>query len=193
MPLGPRFEDALVYACQVHDGHVRKGSGVPYVGHLLAVTGLVIDYGADEDEAIAALLHDAVEDRGGQPRLAEIRERYGDRVAEIVLGCSDTDTVPKPPWRERKEAYLAHLPTATRSVLLVSSADKLHNALAFLRDFHQLGDEAFVRFRGGKDGTLWYYRAVVEAYRRSAGTPLLEDLDRVVTALERDVASRPDR
>ncbi|MCC7494368.1 MAG: HD domain-containing protein [Fimbriimonadaceae bacterium] len=185
---GERFEAALVYAAQVHGDHSRKGSKMPYIGHLLAVAGIVIDYGGDEDCAIAALLHDAVEDRGGQPRLADIRERFGERVAAIVLGCSDTEVTPKPPWRQRKELYIAHVPTASPEVLLVSSADKLHNALSIWRDYRREGAATFERFRGGQDGTLWYYRALVEAYRVSQGTPVLPELEQVVAALEREVA-----
>lgn len=193
MVLGPRFEEALVYAARLHDDHVRKGSGRPYVGHLLAVAAIVIDAGGDEDEAIAALLHDAVEDRGGAPVLAAIRDRFGDRVAAIVEGCSDTDQMPKPPWRERKEAYLAHVPEATSSVLLVSSADKLHNARAILRDYRVQGDALWGRFRGGKDGTLWYYRALVEAYRRAGGTPVTDELAEVVAAIEAAVGQGASR
>lgn len=190
MAFGPRFEEALVYAAQLHADHLRKGSGMPYVGHLLGVAGIVIDAGGDEDEAIAALLHDAVEDQGGAPVLAEIRRRFGHRVADIVDGCSDTDLMPKPPWRERKEAYIAHIATASPSVRLVSSADKLHNALSILRDYHRQGDSLWERFRGGKEGSLWYYRALVEAYRQAGGTPVIDELEEVVAAIERAVAQR---
>jgi (p)ppGpp synthase/HD superfamily hydrolase len=185
---GPRFEDALTYAARLHRQQERKGSGVPYVTHLLAVAAIVGEVGGGEDEVIAALLHDAVEDQGGRARLAEIRERYGDVVAEIVWGCTDADTVPKPPWRERKEVYVAHLAEASPSVRLVSSADKLHNARSILSDLRVLGPELWDRFAGGREGTLWYYRALVDAFLRLSPGPLADELARVVGEIEQVVA-----
>ena len=184
-PLGPRFDDALVYASQLHAAQVRKQTAVPYVSHLLAVCGLVLEDGGDEDEAIAALLHDAVEDQGGAPRLAEIRARFGPRVAEIVDGCSDTDQVPKPPWRLRKEAYVAHLadPATSESVLRVSAADKLHNARSVLAERRVLGDVVWDRFNAGRDEQLWYYRAVVEVLRTRFPGRLTDELADVVQRL----------
>jgi len=183
--LGHRFEEALPYAAQLHRDQVRKGTGVPYVSHLLAVAGIVLEHGGNEDEAIAALLHDAVEDQGGAPTLHAIRQRFGDTVAAIVEGCTDTDEMPKPPWRPRKEAYIAHVASASPSVRLVSAADKLHNARTILADYRRHGDAVWDRFSGGKDGTLWYYRALVEAYRPHGVTPLVGELERVVGELER--------
>jgi (p)ppGpp synthase/HD superfamily hydrolase len=183
--LGPRFEEALVYAAQLHREQVRKGSGVPYVSHLLGVAGIALEHGASEDEAIAALLHDAVEDQGGAPTLAEIRRRFGDTVADVVAACCDTDVVPKPPWRPRKEAYVAHLASASPSVRLVSAADKLHNARSILTDYRRLGEAVWSRFTGGKEGTLWYYRAVVQAFRAYDPTPLVDELERAVGEMER--------
>src|SRR5205085_11747027 len=124
MSLTQRFEEALAFAARLHKSQLRKGTGVPYVSHLLAVAGIALEHGADEDEAIAALLHDAIEDQGGAATREEIRRRFGDRVVGIVDGCSDTDVSPKPPWRERKEAYIAHVRDASPSVRLVSAADK---------------------------------------------------------------------
>ena len=144
--LSERFEQALQFAAATHRTQVRKGSGIPYVGHLLGVCSLVIEDGGSEDEAIAALLHDAAEDQGGQPMLDEIRERFGDHVAGIVAACSDTIESPKPPWRARKEAYLEHLEHQPESVLRVSLADKLFNARAILRDYLVVGDELWSRF-----------------------------------------------
>lgn len=184
MKLSERFTEALTFATQLHANQTRKGSGVPYITHLLGVTSIALEYGANEDEAIAALLHDAIEDQGGAATREEIRRRFGDRVTEIVEGCTDTGTTPKPPWRQRKEAYIAHIPTASASVCLVSAADKLHNASSILRDYYQLGDGLWSRFKGGKDGTLWYYRALVEAFRTHGSTPLVEELDRVVSEIE---------
>jgi (p)ppGpp synthase/HD superfamily hydrolase len=125
--LGPRFDEALAYAADAHAGQVRKGTSIPFVAHLLAVTALVLEDDGDEDHAIAALLHDAPEDAGGRDRLDDIRRRFGDRVADIVEACSDTFEVPKPAWRPRKERYLTHLETAPDDVLRVSLADKVHN------------------------------------------------------------------
>ena len=165
-------------------------SGVPYIAHLLGVASIAMENGANEDEAIAALLHDAGEDAGGEGRIADIRHRFGDAVADIVQGCTDAVTMPKPLWRKRKEDYLAHLSTASTSVRLVSASDKLYNARAILADFRQLGDELWARFQGGKDGTLWYYRSLITAFRQAGNSPLLEELDRVVTELEH-LAARP--
>lgn len=185
MPLTARFEDALRFAARLHAAQVRKGTSVPYMAHLLGVTGIALEHGANEDEAIAALLHDAVEDQGGAPMLRQIRERFGDAVAEIVAGCTDADTLPKPPWRARKEAYIDHLRCAPVSVRLISASDKLHNARSILKDFREVGDSLWGRFTGGREGTLWYYRALVEAFREHGSTPLIEELDRVVTEIER--------
>ncbi len=176
----------MVYAAQLHAGQVRKGSGTPYIAHLLAVTSLVLEHGGEEDEAIGALLHDAAEDQGGEATLAEIRRRFGREVAEIVEGCSDTlATTPKPPWRTRKEAFLARLPQASPSVRLVSTADKLHNARTILADLRMMGDAVWDRFQGGKEGTLWYHRSLVEILRVGDSDPLAEELDRVVSEIER--------
>ncbi|MEB3226666.1 MAG: HD domain-containing protein, partial [Synechococcus sp.] len=139
MQLSDRFAEALVFAEKLHRRQIRKGSGIPYVAHLLGVTSLVLEAGGDEDEAIAALLHDAIEDQGGQQTRALIQTKFGDRVAKIVAGCSDSfDGEVKKPWRERKEAYLHHLQTAEPSVRLVSMADKLYNAQSILRDYQQV-------------------------------------------------------
>jgi (p)ppGpp synthase/HD superfamily hydrolase len=182
MPYGDKVEQALPYAARLHRDQIRKGTSTPYIAHLLAVASIVSENGGTEDEVVAALLHDAPEDQGGEARLEEIRARFGDRVAEIVDGCTDTYETPKPPWRERKERYLAHLTDASGSVRLVSSADKLHNARAVLSDYRLLGDDLWTRFNGGKEGTLWYYRAIVDTLRGDG--PIVEELDRVVTELE---------
>jgi len=181
-----RFDRALVYASQLHAKQRRKGGDIPYLGHLLGVASIVLDYGGNEDEAIAALLHDAIEDQGGEATRQEIRRRFGDQVTDIVNGCTDDDQVPKRPWGLRKRAYIARLRHEPQSVLLVSAADKLHNARAVLADYRVMGDLLWNRFTGGKEGTLWYYRELVKAYRE-AGAPaaLTEELDRVVAELER--------
>jgi GTP pyrophosphokinase len=184
-----RFRDALVYAAELHEGQTRKASDVPYVAHLLGVTSIALEHGADEDEAVAALLHDAVEDQGGQRTADDIRRRFGERVISIVLGCTDTDTVPKPPWRERKEQYIAQIEHASPSVWLVAAADKLHNVRSILADYRRLGDDVWTRFHGGKEGTLWYYRTLARLLRTKAPQALAAELDRVVSELERAVQS----
>lgn len=183
--LSSRFAGALTYANELHAGQVRKASETPYIAHLLAVTAIVLEHGGGEDEAIAALLHDAVEDQGGATTRADISRRFGESVAVIVDGCTDTDVEPKPPWRERKEAFLRSLATASPEVRLVVAADKLHNARSVVADYRRLGEAVWDRFRGGRAGTLWYYRAVTEALRDGAPSPLVDELDRTVTELER--------
>lgn len=187
-PLTARFADALVLACELHRGQARKGTQIPYVAHLLAVASLALEHGATEDEAIAAVLHDAVEDQGGADTAATIRARFGDQVTDIVLGCTDTDVVPKPPWRARKEAYVAHVATASPSVRLVSACDKLHNARSLLSDYKVQGEALWDRFRGGRD-SLWYYRALVAAFAAHGRSRLVDELDEVVGELERRASS----
>lgn len=181
-----RFEDALVYAHRIHQGQIRKGTGIPYVAHILGVAAIAMEYGASEDEAIGALLHDAAEDGGGEETLAEIRARFDEAVADIVLGCSDSlvqNPEDKLPWRERKEGYLAHLASASRSVCLVSAADKMHNVRAITRDYRAEGEDIWERFQGKRDGTLWYYDAVADALLRHYRAPITRDLRREVDEL----------
>lgn len=186
--LTSKFSDALALAAELHGTQTRKGGDIPYIGHLLSVAGLVIEAGGTEAQVIAALLHDAAEDQGGEETLTIIRERFGEEVASIVAACSDTFETPKPPWRERKEAYLRHLAWAQPNVLLVSLADKVDNARALLRDFEQHGAELWNRF-GVHDPEqhLWYYRSLHETFRPRVDLWLVHELDRVVTELERRV------
>lgn len=149
----------------------------------MGVTSTVLTHGGDEDEAIAALLHDAVEDQGGKPRLREIRRKFGARVAHIVEGCTDADTDPKPPWLARKKAYLEHLRSADPSVLLVSAADKLYNASEILADLRKQGDSVWARFKGGKEGSLWYYAEVAKILKIKGPKDLVMELNRVVSEL----------
>lgn len=194
-PLSTRLSEAFAFAAQLHRGQLRNGTRIPYLSHLMATAALVLEHGGGEEETIAALLHDSVEDqghlyRGGAVALrGEIERRFGRAVALIVDGCSDSDSYPKAPWRERKEAYIAHLAEAPPAVLLVSAADKLHNARAILGDYRSLGERLWERFSADRTRVLWYYRSLVEAFRR-AGAPagLLGELDLVVTELERMVA-----
>jgi len=187
MPLSPRFSDALSYVAALHAGQRRKVSGEPYISHLLAVAAIVMEYGGNEDEAIAALLHDAVEDQGGAATLDEIRGRFGAAVAEIVVGCTDTAETPKPPWRKRKESHIARLRDASPSIRLVVAADKLHNAHSLHREYRRRGESLWAFFHGGRDGTLWYYRAVTDVLKQAALTPIIEELDRAVEELDRAV------
>ena len=198
-PLSKRFREALAFAAEAHEGQARKGTDIPYISHLLAVTCIVLEYGGDEEQAIAALLHDAIEDQGGEQMRQKIRERFGDRVTRMVDDCTDAEVVPKPQWKERKEAYLAHLPEAHADSLLVSMADKLHNSTAIVRDFRRHGASVFKRFKARPAGVAWYYRSLVEAYEtrerdgdlgEDAGALLqelrgaVEELDRAVAGLE---------
>jgi len=193
MILSPDFVEALTQAAHLHRRQMRKGTEIPYISHIMAVAAIVLEHGGTEEEAIAALLHDAVEDQGGQPILEWIRRRFGSGVADIVDGCTDTYIEPKPAWRQRKEDYLAHLrdPQTSASIRFISAADKLHNVTTILSDYRRLGDALWTRFNGGRDGTLWYYRAVVGALRVGGDTDLIRELEGAVTQLETAANSNP--
>jgi GTP pyrophosphokinase len=182
-----RFDDAFTYAHEVHGAQTRKGTGVPYLGHLMGVASIVVDDGGTEDEAIAALLHDAPEDRGGRERLEEIRARFGDAVAKIVEDCTDSWTMPKAAWMERKRKYAEHARTLAAPSLRVSAADKVHNAYAILRDLRNDGDRVWERFNAGADDILAYYQSLVRAYREAGGGRLVDELDRIVRGIEREM------
>lgn len=183
--LSDRFVQAFDYAATAHAGQRRKGKDLAYISHLMAVAALVLEAGGDEETAIAALLHDVVEDQGGQPRLRDVEEKFGKRVAQIVWDCTDADTIPKPPWKERKEKYLAHLGNVLPESRLVSAADKLHNAREILADYREEGEGVWARFNGGREGTLWYYRALADKLGSFDSNRLVRELNRVVTELER--------
>ena len=182
--LTDRFDTALAYASRIHRIQVRKGSNVFYVSHLLGVASIALESGADENQAIAALLHDAVEDQGGAERLADIRAHFGDRVARIVDHCTDTDQEPKPPWRARKEAYIASLTSKPLDSLEVSLADKTHNATAILTDLRSEGGLVWDRFTGGRDGSLWYYRALANAFADLVPGGAADRLNHTVAEIE---------
>jgi GTP pyrophosphokinase len=191
IPLSFRFSEALRGAADLHAKQVRKGTTIPYVAHLLGVASIALHYGADEDEAIAALLHDAIEDApaelGANWVPNWLRFRFGERVLDIVMGCTDADIKPKPPWRVRKEAYVARVRNEPASVVLVSASDKLHNAGTILSDYREIGDHLWRRFNkdAGKAGTIGYYRGLVASYETTGHHPrLVRELDRVVTQLE---------
>ena len=182
--LGARFNEAFLFAAEKHATQTRKKTDVPYISHLMSVASLVLEAGGGEDEGVAALLHDVVEDCGGHPVLEEIRQRFGDRVANIVEGCTDAYTTPKPPWKQRKLEYLEVLRRADEDVRLVSAADKFHNVRSILADYRREGDSVWERFSGRRDGTLWYYRAVLDVLRQGKANRLVDELERVVTELE---------
>lgn len=182
--LGPRFRKAFLFAAEKHAAQARKASTIPYIAHLMGVASLVLEFGGDEDMAIAALLHDVVEDCGGEPMLKEVRRRFGKRVAEIVDGCTDSHMSPKPPWRQRKEAYIAHLKAADADTRLVSAADKLNNIRSILSDFRQLRDGIWERFSGGREGTLWYYRALLNEFLRDKSGRLTREYELAVREIE---------
>ena len=182
--LGARFRQAFLFAADKHAGQTRKASTVPYIAHLMGVASLVLEFGGDEDMAIAALLHDVVEDCGGAPMLAEVRRRFGNRVAKIVEGCTDSQSIPKPPWLERKETYIRHLKNADAETRLVSAADKLNNVRSILSDYREIGESIWTRFNGGREGTLWYYRALLEEFLRGKPNRLVREFEIAVKELE---------
>ena len=185
MTLSKRFSDAFEYTFHLHAGQKRKGTTVPYISHLMGVASLVLEHGGGEDEAIAGLLHDAVEDQGGKDTLEAIHTLFGPNVAAIVDGCSDSFTIPKPPWRERREEYIRHLQqTKNESIRLVSAADKLHNARAIVADYRQLKEELWKRFNVGKDDQLWYYGELVKVFKAKGPDALAVELDGVVSELK---------
>ena len=184
LKLSPRFTDALALAAKLHAGQMRKTDDIPYLAHLLSVAALVLEDGGSEDEAIAALLHDAPEDQGGKETLAMIEVKFGPKVAEIVEVCSDTFENPKPPWRERKEAHLAHLQNASSSIYRVVLADKLHNARSLLQDLRQQGEAIWEYFNGGKAGTLWYYKAMHTLLAEKKPGCLADEFGRVIAEIE---------
>jgi (p)ppGpp synthase/HD superfamily hydrolase len=188
--LTDRFDRALLYATHVHGGQKRKGTQVPYLAHLLAVAATVLEYGGNEDLAIAALLHDAVEDQGGRPRLDDIANRFGPRVAAVVESCSDSFVATgggrvKEDWKARKDIYLTHLAKTDRDTLLVALADKIHNARSILRDLRrpEIGAAIWDRFSRPKADSLWFYRRLAMVFRDRLPGQLAEELHEIVEAL----------
>jgi (p)ppGpp synthase/HD superfamily hydrolase len=181
--LTERFEEALIYATRLHANQTRKMSSVPYISHLLSVAALVLEDGGSEDEAIAALLHDAIEDQGGQAIRTEIYQRFGDRVTAIVEGCTESDTVPKPPWKERKLRYLATIAQAPVEVQRVSLADKLHNARSLLMDWRRFGSSVWQQFASDQEQILWFYRELAVIHQNAHLGELTQEFTRTVTTL----------
>lgn len=194
-PLGERFDEALAFASELHREQLRKIGRVPYLSHLLRVAGLALDFGASEDVAIAALLHDAVEDCGGMETAKAIRERFGDLVADVVLETSDSttaDATRKAPWRERKEAYLARLRTGSDAAALVSGCDKLDNVASLTRALRIAGGETTLsRFKGGPSDLIWYYESVAAALTER-GTLVADELTVAIERLKETLARLAD-
>jgi (p)ppGpp synthase/HD superfamily hydrolase len=194
--LTARFDNALLYAHHIHRTQRRKGTAIPYVAHVIAVASIVLEYGGDETQAVAALLHDTLEDAppaiGAAAVRDYIREQFGDDVLAIVEHCTDTDVQPKPPWRRRKARYLEALQEAPQEALIVSAADKLHNLRALLRDFRAIGDDLWARFNpeAGRVGTLGYHRALVDTFTKRLRSPIVEELERVLAELEAECGGR---
>ena len=186
-----KLSAAFEFGLKTHAKQKRKGTDTQYVSHLLGVASLVLEHGGDEEQAMAAMLHDAVEDQGAQFEPV-IRERFGARVADIVLGCTDADTLPKPPWRKRKATFIRHPEHAGVDVLLVSCADKVHNARAIWTDVRTHGLEVFDRFKAGQDGTLWYYRTLSDIFYPLLPGALSDELQDAVTVIGR-LGTGPDQ
>ena len=184
--LTDKFSKAVSVANYAHYDQTRKGTAIPYIAHPLAVASLAIEFGATEDQAIAALLHDAIEDGGAEYKQV-ILEAFGESVLAMVQGC--TDGVPdangeKADWWDRKTAYLAHLEKASDDVLLVSGADKLHNARSIVIDLQEIGPAVFERFKAGMKGTLWYYRSLADVFTKR-NSPMTKQLEAAVSQMEK--------
>lgn len=185
--LTSRFDEAFTYAHELHGQQTRKGTAAPYISHLMGVASIVLDDGGNEDEAVAALLHDAAEDQGGRARVEDISARFGPAVARIVTDCTDSWETPKGPWMERKRAYAEHARHLAPPSLRVSAADKVHNAYAILRDLRNEGEAVWTRFNASADDVIAYYQSLVRAYRDAGGGRLVDELDRIVRGIEREM------
>ena len=187
LKLSGRFDDAFRYAHEVHANQYRKGTNAPYISHLMGVASIVLDDGGDEEQTIAALLHDAAEDHGGRERLEDIRTRFGDAVARIVEDCTDSWETPKRPWLERKQHYVQHARQLPQASLRVAAADKVHNTYAILRDLRNSGEAVWERFSAAPDDVMSYYEGLVRAFRESGGGRLVDELDRIVRGIRREM------
>lgn len=187
MSLTRRFDEAFTFAHELHAADTRKGTSAPYIGHLMGVASIVLDDGGTEDEAIAALLHDAAEDHGGRATVDTIRAKFGEAVAKIVEDCTDSWETPKRPWMERKLFYMDHARRLGPSSLRVSAADKVHNTYAILRDLRNMGEEVWQRFNASPDDVMWYYQGLVRSYHEAGGGRLVDELERIVRGIEREM------
>ena len=185
--LTQRFDEGVRYAHDVHGAQTRKGTDVPYLAHLIGVASIVLDDGGTEEEAIAALLHDAAEDHGGRERLEDIRARFGNDVARIVEDCTDSFTQSPEPWLERKKKYVQRARTLAGPSLRVSAADKVHNTYGILRDLRNHGEKVWERYSVSPDDVLAYYQGLVRSYREAGGGPLVDELERIVRGIEREM------
>ena len=188
----PRLADAYAYAEEIHHGQTRKKTRAPALSHLMAVASLVLENGGDEEEAMAALLHDGPEDCEGPETLQEIEQRFGERVAQIVLGCTDSMATPKPPWQERKSGYIAHLPSADESTLLVSLADKVHNVRSLVIEYRQIGERLWDRFTADREQSLWYYESLLAVFQNAKCDRcalLVDELSRSLAELRQMIAA----
>lgn len=195
--LSPKFALALQFANEIHGTQSRGGAGAPYISHLMAVCGLVLEYGGNETQAIAALLHDAAEDCGGRPMLETVRVLFGDDVAKIVDACSDTFETPKPEWLPRKEAYISAMPTKPAATKLVACADKLHNISHTLRDIKNEGVEPWKNRmektpNGKSSKQCWYYRGCLDALSSGWTNPIRDEFARAVILLSELVGTAED-
>jgi len=187
--IGPKFLEALRFAVQIHGEDLRKGTSIPYLSHLLSVCSLVLEDDGDEDEAIAALLHDTLEDHPEDVMKADIEDRFGNRVADLVTQCTDTPPDygggPKAPWHERKAAYVERIRNEKYPLCRIALADKLHNTRTIVMDHRRLGNSIWARFNANKEDQLRYQRALVEAFREArAPDHILDELDSLVRELE---------
>ena len=183
--MSERFVGAVEFANELHGDQIRKGTTVPYISHLLIVSGIVLQHGGSEDEAIGALLHDTVEDCGGKPVMDRIHKRFGDKIVDLVDGCSEKDIQPKPPWLERKKSYIENIKSSTPSVRLITCADKIHNASSIILEYRKVGEKVWDRFKGNKTETLWFYSSFIEAMQAAGeNRPILNELILVVNELE---------
>lgn len=180
MKLTEKFETALIYATRLHANQYRKVSNTPYISHLLSVAALVLEAGGTEEEAIAGLLHDSIEDQGGKQTREEIRQLFGEQIVTIIDGCTECDTHPKPPWQERKNKYLENIRQASPSIQKVSLADKLHNARSLLSDWQQHGDIIWQQFKAGKTSTLWFYQQLLQVYQANGSSAMVEEFAHIV-------------
>ena len=185
--LSTKFRKALSYAFDLHADQIKKASGVPYVGHLLSVAGTVLEHAGTETQAIAALLHDAAEDQGGRKTLNKIERKFGREVADIVEDCTDSWETPKPPWLNRKSAYIEHARHLSPPSLRVSAADKVHNSYAILRDLRNQGEKVWERFSAKPDDMISYYESLVRAFREAGGGRLVDELERIVRGIQREM------
>jgi (p)ppGpp synthase/HD superfamily hydrolase len=187
--LTPQFEAALVYATQLHAQQRRKVTHTPYIAHLLSVTALVLEDGGSEEEAIAALLHDAVEDQGGATTRAEIHRRFGSNVTAIIDGCTEPEQIPSMTWKEHKQLYLEQLRHGSPQVRRVALADKLHNARTLLINWRLAGESIWSEFRGGKENVLWLHEALLELFHQKSNSWMVEELEQVIKELGQRIAT----